>query len=165
MPKRTKKLKAIDLFAGIGGIRKGFEDAGFEIVYSNDFDEHAAKTYKHNFGEIDTPDIRKVDGRRLPHFDVLLAGFPCQAFSIAGQRRGFADTRGTLFFEIERFLTYHKPKAFLLENVRSLESHDKGRTLQTMLSVLRKKLNYDVHYEILNAKEFGLAQNRPRIYF
>ena len=162
MPKT--KIKAIDLFAGIGGIRKGFEDADFQIVYSNDFDEHAAKTYEANFGEIDTTDIRKVNEKKLPHFDVLLGGFPCQAFSIAGLRKGFGDTRGTLFFEIERILAKCKPKAFLLENVRNLKSHDEGRTLQTIIATLRDKLKYDVHYKILNAKDYGVPQNRPRIY-
>lgn len=164
MKTTVKKLKAIDLFAGIGGIRKGFEDNGFEFLYSNDFDVHAAKTYKENFGEIDTTDIRNIDERKLPNFDVLLAGFPCQAFSIAGLKKGFADTRGTLFFELERILAAKKPRAFLLENVRALESHDKGRTLKTILAVLENKLKYDVHYKIINAKDFGVPQNRPRIY-
>jgi DNA (cytosine-5)-methyltransferase 1 len=164
MGTNKKQLTAIDLFAGIGGIRKGFQDAGFKILYSNDFDKHAAVTYKENFGEIDTTDLRKVNEKKLPNFDVLLGGFPCQAFSIAGQRKGFADTRGTLFFEVERILAHKKPKAFLLENVRNLENHDKGRTLQTILAVLKDKLKYDVHYTILNAKNYGVPQNRPRIY-
>lgn len=160
----NKKLRAIDLFAGIGGIRKGFEALGADFVYSNDFDVHAAETYRANFGEIDTTDIRKVNENKLPDFDILLAGFPCQAFSIAGLRKGFGDTRGTLFFEIERILAKKKPKAFLLENVRALENHDQGRTLKTILAVLKDKLKYDVHYKILNAKDFGVPQNRPRIY-
>ncbi len=164
MKQKNGKLKAIDLFAGIGGIRKGFEDADFQVVYSNDINRYAAQTYAANFDEMDTTDIREVDEKKLPNFDILLAGFPCQAFSIAGKKMGFADTRGTLFFEIERILAEKKPKAFLLENVRNLENHDKGRTLQTILTVLKEKLGYDVHYTILNAKDYGVPQNRPRIY-
>lgn len=162
MPK--KKLKAIDLFAGIGGIRQAFEDAGFEIVYSNDNDSNCAETYKANFGEIDSRNIEKVPMKDIPKFDVLLAGFPCQAFSIAGKRQGFLDTRGTLFFRIEKILSEKKPKAFLLENVGHLMHHDEGKTFEVIRSVLEEKLGYDVHAKILNAKDFGVPQNRPRIY-
>ena len=159
------KLKAIDLFAGIGGIRQGFEDLGFKIVYSNDIDPHCAETYKANFDEIDTRTIEKVPMKEIPDFDVLLGGFPCQSFSIAGQRKGFADTtRGTLFFHIEKILAEKKPKAFLLENVGHLLHHDKGSTFKVIRSVLEDKLGYDVHAKILNAKDFGVPQNRPRIY-
>ncbi len=167
MKKRgKKKLKSIDLFAGIGGIRKGFEDL-CETVYANDFDASACKTYSANFGDIDCADLRevvKVMDKKIPKFDILLGGFPCQAFSIAGKRKGFADTRGTMFFEVEKILAKYKPKAFLLENVRNLENHDGGNTFQTILRVLKEKLGYDVHYKVLNAKDYGVPQNRPRIY-
>jgi DNA (cytosine-5)-methyltransferase 1 len=161
-----KKLRSIDLFAGIGGIRKGFENL-CETVYANDFDVAAGKTYALNFGEIDVSDIRDVVKnmkKKIPPFEILLGGFPCQAFSIAGKRRGFADTRGTLFFEIEKILAQYKPKAFLLENVRNLKTHDGGNTLKTILKVLEEKLGYYVKFEVLNAKDYGVPQNRPRIY-
>ena len=167
MKKKTgKKLKSIDLFAGIGGIRKGFEDL-CETVYANDFDASACKTYAANFGEIDCSDLRDVVknmDKKIPKFDILLGGFPCQSFSIAGKRKGFADTRGTMFFEVEKILEKYKPRAFLLENVRNLENHDKGNTLKTIIAVLTEKLGYDVHYKVLNAKDYGVPQNRPRIY-
>ncbi len=164
--KGKKKFKSIDLFAGIGGIRKGFEHI-CETVYANDFDSSACKTYSANFGEIDCSDLRDVVknmDKKIPKFDILLGGFPCQSFSIAGKRQGFADTRGTMFFEVEKILEKYKPKAFLLENVRNLENHDKGNTLKVILTVLTEKLGYDVHYKVMNAKDFGVPQNRPRIY-
>lgn len=164
--KSTKKLRSIDLFAGIGGIRKGFEHI-CETVYANDFDQAACKTYEANFGKIDCADLREVVkemDKKIPKFDILLGGFPCQSFSIAGKQKGFADTRGTMFFEVEKILAKYKPRAFLLENVRNLENHDKGNTLKVILDVLINKLGYDVHYKILNAKDFGVPQNRPRIY-
>ncbi len=164
--KTKKKLRSIDLFAGIGGIRKGFEHI-CETVYANDFDVSACKTYTENFGEIDCSDLRDVVknmDKKIPKFDILLGGFPCQSFSIAGKRKGFSDIRGTMFFEVEKILEKYKPRAFLLENVRNLENHDKGNTLKTILDVLTKKLNYDVHYKVLNAKDYGVPQNRPRIY-
>lgn len=161
-----RKLKSIDLFAGIGGIRAGFEHL-CKTIYANDFDKAAALTYETNFGPIDTTDVREVVKRlkdKIRSFDVLLAGFPCQAFSIAGRRKGFADARGTLFFEIEKILAEYKPRAFLLENVRNLETHDGSNTFKTIYKVLTDKLGYDVHYKILNAKNYGVPQNRPRIY-
>jgi len=164
--KNQKKFKSIDLFAGIGGIRKGFEDL-CETVYANDFDASACKTYEANFGKIDCSDLREVVkkmDKKIPKFDILLGGFPCQAFSIAGKRQGFADTRGTLFFEVEKILEKYKPKAFLLENVRNLENHDKGNTFKVIFNTLKEKLGYDVHYAVLNAKDYGVPQNRPRIY-
>ncbi len=163
---RKKKLKSVDLFAGIGGIRIGFKNL-CKTVYANDFDEAAARTYERNLGKIDTTDIRKVVEKMdeiIPKFDILLAGFPCQAFSIAGKKKGFGDTRGTLFFELEKIIDKYRPKAFLLENVRNLQSHDEKKTFATIYSVLKDKLNYDVHYKILNAKDYGVPQNRPRIY-
>ena len=153
----------IDLFAGIGGIRLGFESAGGTCVFSSEFDEDACITYEANFGERPAGDITKIEAKNIPDFDVLLAGFPCQAFSILGKRLGFADeTRGTLFFDIERILKEKQPRAFLLENVRNLVSHDKGKTFQVMLSHL-KALGYNVYAKVLNALDFGCCQKRERI--
>lgn len=164
-----KTLKAIDLFAGIGGIRKGFELAApgrVKFVYSNDNDPHCAKTYAANYNgrTLDVRDIEKVSLREIPKFDILLAGFPCQAFSLAGKKQGFKDTRGTLFFHIEKILADKKPKAFLLENVGHLLHHDEGKTFEVISSALKDKLGYDVHAKVLNSKNYGVPQNRPRIY-
>lgn len=158
-----KKIKFIDLFAGIGGIRLGFEHAGCTCVFSGEIDEHACEMYKLNYGEDPTCDITKVSVDDIPDFDILCAGFPCQAFSIMGKQKGFLDeTRGTLFFDICRILEKKRPKAFMLENVFNLEKHDKGRTLTVMLDVLNK-LGYTVNYRVLNARDFGVPQNRERI--
>lgn len=159
-----KKPKIVDFFAGIGGIRLGFKQAGFECVYSNEIDSFSAITYEANFGDDPTGDITKIKAEELPDFDVFVGGFPCQAFSIAGRKLGFKDTRGTLFFDIARIIKTKKPKAFLLENVKNLERHDKGRTLKVILKVLREELGYNVNYAILNAKDYGVPQNRERIY-
>jgi len=158
-------LKFIDLFAGVGGIRFAFESLGCTCVFSSEIDPYAAKTYMTNFGEDPINDITKTPSSQLPNFDLLLAGFPCQAFSIAGKRMGFQDTRGTLFFEVARILRDKKPQAFLLENVKGLKNHDKGHTLKTILSVLRsKELGYFVpDPQILNSKDFDVPQNRERI--
>ncbi len=153
----------IDLFAGIGGIRIPFQELDGMCVFSSEWDQFAQKTYNANFGEIPRGDITQIDSAEIPDFDVLLAGFPCQPFSSAGLKKGFADTRGTLFFEIERILREKRPKAFLLENVKQLRSHDKGRTLKTILAHI-EDLNYYVKYEILRAGDFGVPQNRERTY-
>lgn len=158
------RLRAIDLFAGIGGIRLGFEKAGFQIVYSNDIDKYACQTYKENFGEIDQRDISSVQSSEIPDFDVLLAGFPCQPFSMAGHQKGFQDPRGSMFFQLVRIIKEKKPKAFLLENVKNLKNHNKGETFKVILHYLQEELGYDVHYKVLNSKNFGLPQNRERIY-
>ena len=156
-------LKFIDLFSGIGGIRLAFERQGFKCVFSSEINEHACKMYEENFGENPYCDITKLDVKQIPDFDVLCAGFPCQAFSISGKQKGFYDdTRGTLFFDICRILEYKKPKAFVLENVQNLEKHDKGNTLRVMLHSLQK-LGYSVQYRVLNARNFGVPQNRERI--
>ena len=153
----------IDLFAGIGGIRMGFEDAGGECVFTSEWDESAQKTYEANFKEIPYGDITKIDPKEIPPFDMLLAGFPCQPFSMAGLKKGFEDTRGTLFFDIMRIVECHKPRVVFLENVRNLASHDKGNTLKIIISTL-ENLGYKVNYRLYNAKDFGVPQNRVRIY-
>ncbi|MBF4473929.1 MAG: DNA (cytosine-5-)-methyltransferase [Methanobacterium formicicum] len=157
------KLKFIDLFAGIGGFRLGMEKAGFECVGGCEIDEHACEMYLKNFGDDPKCDITQLDPSTLPDFDILCAGFPCQAFSICGQREGFYDeTRGTLFFDICRILEHKKPPVFILENVQFLEKHDKGRTLAVILHSLHD-LGYSVDYKVLNARDFGVPQNRQRI--
>lgn len=153
----------IDLFAGLGGIRLGFECAGGKCVFSSEWDKSAQQSYFANFGEIPYGDITRIDSSEIPHFDILCAGFPCQPFSIIGDKQGFRhETQGTLFFEIERILRDKSPKAFMLENVRNLISHDKGRTFAIILEHL-KNLGYFTHYEVLNALDFGLPQKRERI--
>ena len=154
----------IDLFAGIGGIRLGFEQQGnVETVFSSEIDKFARQTYEANFGDNPSGDITKIDAYDIPDHDILGAGFPCQAFSQAGAKKGFEDTRGTLFFDIARILKEKQPKAFLLENVKNLVSHDKGNTFKVMYQVL-EDLGYDVSYVLLKARDFGLPQNRERIY-
>lgn len=153
----------IDLFAGIGGIRLGFEAAGGHCVFSSEFDENACKTYEANFGEHPSGDISKIDAKDIPDFDILLGGFPCQAFSIIGKKEGFEnETCGTLFFEIERILKEKKPKAFMLENVRNLTAHDKGKTFKVIRKHL-EALGYVVYAKVLNALDFGVPQKRERI--
>lgn len=157
------RFRFIDLFAGIGGIRIPFQELGGECVFSSEWDAFAQKTYRVNFGETPSGDITKIDASIIPDFDVLLGGFPCQPFSSAGLKKGFADTRGTLFFEIERILKEKRPKAFLLENVKQLQTHDKGRTLRVILDHLFD-LDYYVKYAVLRAGDFGVPQNRERTY-
>lgn len=152
----------IDLFAGIGGIRIPFDELGYHCVFSSEWDDKACKTYFANFGVIPYGDITKIPAEKIPSHDILLAGFPCQAFSIMGKMQGFADTRGTMFFEIERILQYHKPPYILLENVKQLVGHDKGRTFKIILERL-EHLGYHVKWKILNALDFGLPQKRERV--
>ncbi len=176
----------IDLFAGIGGIRIPFQNLGGECLFSSEWDKFSIKTYAANFGELPKGDISKISSSEIPYHDILLAGFPCQAFSQAGLRKGFSDTRGTMFFEIQRILAAKEPKAFLLENVKQLKGHDKGKTLKLILEILRgennqtipddypvseevrnsmnKKLNYAVDFRVLKANNFGVPQKRERIY-
>lgn len=163
----TPKFKFIDLFAGIGGFRLALQNLGGKCVFTSEWDKEAKKTYKANFGEIPFGDItkEKIKSYIPNNFDVLCAGFPCQAFSIAGKRGGFEDTRGTLFFEVAEIIKRKKPKAFFLENVKGLRNHDKGKTLETILNVLRNDLGYYVpEPQIINAKDFGVPQNRERIF-
>lgn len=156
-------FKFIDLFAGIGGIRLGFESVGGKCVFSSEFDKDACKTYEANFGEYPSGDITQINAEDIPDFDILLAGFPCQAFSIIGKKEGFAnETCGTLFWDIERILKEKKPKAFMLENVRNLTAHDEGRTFSTIKSHL-EALGYHVYAKVLNALDFGVPQKRERI--
>lgn len=153
----------IDLFAGIGGIRLGFESVGGTCVFSSEFDEDACKTYEANFGEHPSGDITKIKASEIPDFDILLGGFPCQAFSIIGKREGFQnETCGTLFFDIERILKEKRPLAFMLENVRNLTAHDNGRTFQVILSHLQA-IGYTVYAKVLNALDYGCPQKRERI--
>jgi DNA (cytosine-5)-methyltransferase 1 len=161
------KFKFIDLFAGIGGFRIAMQNLGGKCVFTSEWDEKAKKTYEANFGEVPFGDITKPQTKAfIPDgFDVLCAGFPCQAFSIAGKRGGFEDTRGTLFFDVAEIIKSKQPKAIFLENVKGLRNHDKGTTLKTILNVLRNDLGYYVpEPQVLNAKDFGLAQNRERIF-
>jgi len=165
-PIKNPKFTFIDLFAGIGGFRIAMQNLGGDCVFSSEINNYAKKTYDANFGEVPFGDITKIDENDVPEHDVLCAGFPCQAFSIAGKRKGFKDeTRGTLFFDIARIIEAKKPKAFFLENVKGLKNHDKGRTLKTILKVLREDLDYFVpEPKIMNAKDFGVPQNRERIF-
>jgi len=165
-PVKNPKFTFIDLFAGIGGFRIAMQNLGGKCVFSSEIDKYAKKTYDANFGEVPFGDITKIDENEVPEHDILCAGFPCQAFSIAGKRKGFKDeTRGTLFFDIARIIEAKRPKAFFLENVKGLTNHDKGRTLKTILKVLRDDLNYYVpEPKIINAKDFGVPQNRERIF-
>jgi len=159
------KFKFIDLFAGIGGMRIPFDELGGTCVFTSEFDKFAQQTYEANFGELPSGDITLIDEEDIHPHDLLVAGFPCQAFSHAGLKKGFEDTRGTLFYDIARILKHHKPKAFLLENVKGLKSHDGGNTLKTIIKVLNDDLKYNLApVEVLNAKHFGLPQNRERIF-
>jgi DNA (cytosine-5)-methyltransferase 1 len=158
------KFTMIDLFAGIGGIRLAFQKQGGLSVFASEWDKHAVKTYRMNFGDEPEGDITQISNELIPEHNILLGGFPCQPFSQAGLRKGFEDTRGTLFFEIARILEHRKPQAFLLENVKQLRGHNKGKTLETLLRVLREDLDYTVDYKVLRAGDFGVPQNRERIY-
>ncbi|MDL2331275.1 DNA (cytosine-5-)-methyltransferase, partial [Odoribacter sp. OttesenSCG-928-A06] len=147
----NSKFKFIDLFAGVGGFRLAFQNLGGECIYSSEWDKNAQKTYRANFGEIPFGDITKEQIKNCipPQFDILCGGFPCQAFSIAGYRKGFSDTRGTLFFDIEQIIEKHKPKVVFLENVKNLVSHDKGKTFKVILEIIEKKLGYKAFYKVL----------------
>ncbi|GAA0469498.1 MULTISPECIES: DNA (cytosine-5-)-methyltransferase [Tatumella] len=185
-PPEQCRFTFIDLFAGIGGIRLPFQRQGGHCVFTSEWDKFAQKTYLANYGELPVGDITRVNARDIADHDVLLGGFPCQAFSLAGLRQGFSDTRGTMFFEIQRILAEKRPKAFLLENVKQLRGHDKGRTLKTITGILQGthggaipddvpmsdearralsgQLNYWVDFKVLRAGDFGAPQNRERIY-
>lgn len=156
-------FRFVDLFAGIGGLRLPFDELGGKCVFSSEIDEFAKQTYRANFDDEPYGDITKIDLTTIPSFDLLVAGFPCQPFSQAGLQKGFDDTRGTLFFHIANIIKYHKPNVILLENVKRLKTHDKGRTFEVMRKTL-ENLGYCVFSAILAAKDFGAPQNRERIY-
>lgn len=159
------KIRFIDLFAGIGGIRLGFEgqDNNTECVFSSEWDKFAQKTYEANFGQIPAGDVTKIKASEIPNFDVLLAGFPCQPFSAIGKREGFKNkAQGTMFFEVLRILKYHMPKAFLLENVQGLLTIQHGETFKTIIELLTKA-GYNVQWKLLQASDFGLPQSRRRV--
>ncbi len=158
-----KNYKFIDLFCGLGGFRMGFEKSNFQCVFSSDINKHIRQTYEANFGERPAGDITKLDPAEMPDFDVMVGGFPCQPFSISGKKKGFEDTRGTLFFDICKIIKEKKPKVVVLENVKHLIYHDKKRTLATIIHTL-EDLGYYANYKLLNAKDFGLPQNRERIF-
>ncbi|MEO6830697.1 MAG: DNA cytosine methyltransferase [Chitinophagaceae bacterium] len=164
---KNYNFKFIDLFAGIGGFRMAMQNLGGKCVFTSEWDTEAQKTYKANFGEVPFGDITKEATKKFipDDFDVLCAGFPCQAFSIAGKRGGFEDTRGTLFFDVAEIIKRKRPKAIFLENVKGLRNHNGGKTLATILNVLRNDLGYFVpEPQVVNARDFGVPQNRERIY-
>ena len=163
-------MKVVSFFSGLGGLDKGFVDMGYEIIWANDFDKYAVQTYEANFGKhIVHGDINEIPLEEIPDCDVLIGGFPCQPFSMMGQQKGFEDTRGTLFFRIAEIINDKiekgkKPKAVILENVRSLRTHDNGRTFREIQRILEEELGYKVYCEILNSADFGVPQTRNRTY-
>lgn len=158
-------FKFIDLFAGIGGMRLAFERNDCKCVFSSEWDKHSQKTYQENFGDIPAGDITKIDTKDIPNHNILIGGFPCQPFSTIGKREGFEHpTQGTLFFDIVRILKAKTPESFLLENVPGLLTHDKGRTFKQIIKTLEDELQYEVTTNILDASNFGVPQNRKRIY-
>lgn len=157
-------MKYISLFAGIGGFDLALNRAGHHCVYVNEWDTYAVKTYEKNFiHKVDTRDIRKVPAKHLPDFDLLVGGFPCQSFSVAGKRRGFEDTRGTLFYEIARILRRKRPSYLLLENVKGLLSHDNGETFKTIMWTL-DALGYECQWQVCNSRDHSVPQNRERVF-
>lgn len=162
-PRDISSFKLIDLFAGIGGIRLGFQPFFSDCVFTSEWDKFSKITYTENFSDIPAGDITLVDEKTIPKFDILLAGFPCQPFSNAGLKKGFNDARGTLFFDIARIVNYHKPQVVFLENVKGFKNHDKGNTFAVVKQTL-ESFGYTVYAEVLNAKDFGVPQNRERIY-
>ena len=160
---KEAKFTFIDLFAGIGGMRQAFERHGGRCVFSSEWDKFAQITYQTNFKEMPHGDITKIPTKEIPAHDILLAGFPCQPFSHAGLKKGFDDTRGTLFFDVARIIKDKRPSLALLENVKGFKNHDGGRTFKTIVEVL-DEIGYDVFTQVLNASDFGLPQNRERIY-
>lgn len=158
-----KKYKFIDLFAGIGGFHIALGEYGARCVFASEWDKKAANVYNQNFGILPAGDITQIAEKEIPPHDILCAGFPCQAFSVSGNQLGFKDTRGTLFFDIARIVQHHKPSVLLLENVKNLVRHDKGNTFEVIKNTL-DELGYNVYHQVLNASNFGLPQNRERIF-
>ena len=177
---KKREITFIDLFAGIGGFHLAFHDAGAKCVFVSEWDVHARKTYEHNFKKLQPElfkkeqgaetsplfagDITKVNEKNIPDFDILTGGFPCQPFSQAGFKKGFADTRGTLFHDIVRIIREKKPSAFFIENVRHLLKHDNGKTFEVIKKTITEDLGYSFHYKIVKASDFGLPQHRPRLF-
>ncbi|MFA6272452.1 MAG: DNA cytosine methyltransferase [Patescibacteria group bacterium] len=170
---KSKKYTFIDLFAGIGGFHIAFNKAGAKCVFVSEWDKYAQQTYK-NYFEKKEPDLFKsgnfvgdimsVDVKKIPSFDILTGGFPCQPFSQAGHKRGFKDSRGNLFFKIAEIISIKEPRAFFIENVRHLEKHDNGKTFQTIKHIIEDDLGYSFYPQLVRASDFGLPQHRPRIY-
>lgn len=160
----TKRLRFIDLFAGIGGFRVALEKRGLECVFSSEINKYSRMCYEQNFNETISGDIKDVKTEDIPIHDILCAGFPCQSFSINGYQKGFKDSRGQLFFEIIRIAEYHKPSVLLLENVKNLLSIDNGKTIREIITRL-EDIGYSVHYFLLNSSYFGVPQRRERVYF
>ncbi|MFK7867155.1 MAG: DNA cytosine methyltransferase [Alphaproteobacteria bacterium] len=158
-----KPFRFIDLFAGIGGIRIPFQEIGGKCVFTSEIDKYAVQTYKANFNDTPKGDIQTIAPDQIPPHDVILAGFPCQPFSMAGLKKGFDDNRGTLFFDILKIIDHHHPKIIFLENVKNFQSHDGGNTFKTIKNELENR-GYCVFHKILNAKDFGVPQNRERIF-
>lgn len=159
----TKPIKFIDLFAGVGGFRIAFESQKAQCVFSSEWDKFSQITYQANFGEKPEGDITLINSKKIPNHDILTAGFPCQPFSNAGLKKGFEDTRGTLFYDVARIINDKKPSMVLLENVKGFVNHNKGKTLRVVLETL-DELGYNTTYKVLNAKDFGIPQNRERIF-
>lgn len=161
---KINKLRTVSLFSGAGGLDYGFIQQGFNIIWANDFDADAVKSYKANISDhIVEGDVNDYLDE-IPEHDVLIGGFPCQPFSMMGEQKGFEDERGTLFFSIEKILKKHNTKIVVLENVKGLEKHDGGKTLEKMLDILQNKLNYSVFYKVLNTADFGIPQVRRRLF-
>ncbi|MCX6793409.1 MAG: DNA cytosine methyltransferase [Candidatus Falkowbacteria bacterium] len=170
---KNKKYTFIDLFAGIGGFHFAFHNVGADCVFASEWDEPARKTYQANFEKVSPKlfssgnfvgDITKIDKKSIPDFDILTGGFPCQPFSQAGFKRGFEDTRGTLFYDIAEIIRVKKPKAFFIENVKHLYAHDNGKTFETIKKIITEELGYSFYHNIVKASEHGLPQNRPRLF-
>jgi DNA (cytosine-5)-methyltransferase 1 len=176
---KEKQVTFIDLFAGIGGFHLAFHKAGAKCVYVSEWDDHARKTYEHNFKKVQPElfeqdengkqkffegDVTKVNEKEMPDFDILTGGFPCQPFSQAGFQKGFSDTRGTLFHDIVRIIKEKKPAAFFLENVRHLMNHDTGKTFEVIKNTITQELGYSFYYKVVKASDFGLPQHRPRLF-
>lgn len=161
--KSLSNFTFIDLFAGLGGFRIALESLGARCVYSSEWDSHVREVYIDNFGDIPDGDITQVDEKSIPEHDILCAGFPCQAFSVSGKQRGFEDSRGTLFFDVARIVRAKKPKIVFMENVKNFATHDNGKTL-SIVKLIMEELGYTFYQKVLNAVDYGIPQNRERIY-
>lgn len=161
--KSLSEFTFIDLFAGLGGFRIALESLGAKCIYSSEWDKHVSQVYTENFGDVPDGDITKVDENNIPEHDILCAGFPCQAFSISGKQLGFEDSRGTLFFDVARIVKAKKPKVVFMENVKNFASHDSGKTLLVVKSII-EELGYKFYQKVLNAMDYGIPQKRERIY-